>query len=58
MPDNDAKAAMKEAIKEWMDEQLAEFGRWSVHAIFVAALGALGYYLVSHGSFSAPTAGH
>lgn len=58
MPNDDAKAAMKEAIKEWMDEQFAEFGRWSIHAILVAALGALGYYLVSHGHFNVPVVGH
>lgn len=51
---DDMKSAMKDAIKEWMDEKYAEFGRWSLHAILIAGLGALGYYLVSHGGFKSP----
>lgn len=46
------KAALKEALKEWMDEKYSEFGKWSVHTILAAALAALAYYLVSHGHFN------
>lgn len=44
---DEAKAAMKAAIKEWMDERYATFGKWSAAGIAVAALGALAYFLVS-----------
>lgn len=59
MADNQAevKAAMKDAIKEWMDEKFAEFGRWTFHGILIALLGALAYFiLASHGW--QPPAGH
>ncbi len=34
------KAAMKQAIKEWLDEKFAEFGRWSMGALMAALLAA------------------
>lgn len=57
MSENDrVKSALKEALKEWMDDKYAEFGKWSFHAILAGALAALAYYLVSHGHFN--PAGH
>lgn len=51
MPTNlskeEAKEAMKEAIKEWMDAQFARLGKWSAGGIIVAALGALGYFIMT-----------
>lgn len=51
MPTNlskeEAKEAMKEAIKEWMDDQFARLGKWSAGGIIVAALGALGYFIMT-----------
>ncbi len=53
MDDNqqsEMKSAMKDAIKEWMDEKFAEVGRWTIHSIVVAALGLLAYFiLATHG---------
>ena len=52
MPTNEqVKIALKEALKEWLDEKFAEVGRWTVHGILAAALAALAYYLISHGGF-------
>jgi len=31
--DDQLKAALKEALKEWLDGKLAEFGRWSILGI-------------------------
>jgi hypothetical protein len=45
------KDALKEAIREWLDEKYSEFGKLSMHTIAAAALAALAYYLVSHGHF-------
>ena len=41
------KAAMKEAIKEWMNEKFQEFGQWSFYGILVAFFGALVYIVLS-----------
>lgn len=53
---SEMKAALKSAIKEWLDERFAEFGRWSLGAVLAAALAALitlilhmnGWQKVSH----------
>ncbi len=42
------KAALKDALKEWLDGKYAEFGRWSFHTIMAAALAALTYYILKH----------
>ena len=41
------KRVMKDAIKEWMDERFATFGKWTATGIAIAALGALAYALVA-----------
>jgi hypothetical protein len=37
------KQAVKEAIREWLDEIFAAFGRWSITAILAAAFAGLVY---------------
>ena len=52
MPDmnrEEQKEIVKEAIREWLDEKYAQFGKWSLHGILAAGLCALVYYLVTHG---------
>lgn len=47
MDENDElKIALKAALKEWLDEKLAEFGRWSIMTIGAAALVALTYFIL------------
>jgi hypothetical protein len=41
-----AKQALKEALKEWMDEKFATFGKWSFSALATALVGALVYFLL------------
>jgi len=44
------KLVVKEAIKEWLDEQATKMGRWSIRFIALSALGALAYFiLISNG---------
>lgn len=44
------KLALKEGIKEWLSEQMAVFGWWSLKGIGAIALGTLVYlWLASHG---------
>lgn len=35
------KAALKEGIKEWMDEQFTMVGKFTIGALLVAAFGGL-----------------
>jgi hypothetical protein len=44
---DETKAALKEALKEWLDEKFATFGKWTFHAVGVAALGALTYFILT-----------
>lgn len=46
MSKEDTKAAMKEALKEWMDEKFAVFGRWSFYSLSAMALTALVYFML------------
>lgn len=46
------KIALKEAIREWLDERLREVGRWSLRGIFAAAFAALVYFILTHTGWS------
>ena len=50
MPDQltreEIKEALKGAIKEWLNERFAEFGKWSFLGICAAGLGLLTYFLL------------
>lgn len=44
------KALVKEAIKEWLDEQTNKVGKWSLRIIVGLVLAALVYFvLTQHG---------
>ena len=43
----ETKTVIKEALKEWMDEKFAAFGRWSIIGIAAAALFALMYFILA-----------
>lgn len=45
------KEAFKEAAKEWLDDQFALFGKWSLAAVGSVALAALGYFILWAGGF-------
>lgn len=45
--DEHIKAALKEALREWLDEKFAAFGKWSLGGIAAASLGALVYFILS-----------
>ena len=40
------KKIMKAAIKEWMDERFAAFGKWTATGLAIAALGVLTWLIV------------
>lgn len=35
------KQAVKEALREWLNEQFAAFGRWTFHGLMAAAFAGL-----------------
>lgn len=41
------KEAYKEAMKEWLDDQFATFGRYSFYALLSAGLTALMYFILT-----------
>lgn len=41
------KQAVKEALREWLNDQFAAFGRWSFYGILAAAFAGLVYLALS-----------
>lgn len=41
MAEEDQKRVIKEALKEWMDDKFAQFGKWSAAGLAALALAAL-----------------
>lgn len=44
---DEVKIALKEALKEWMDDKFTAFGKWSFRGIASAALFALIYFILT-----------
>lgn len=45
------KAAMKEGIKEWLNETYSSIGHWTVRTFLVAGIGALMYFILVTGGW-------
>lgn len=44
------KAALQEALKEWLDAKFVQFGKWSLAGIAAMAFAmVVWFFLVSHG---------
>ena len=41
------KTVVKEAIKEWLDEQAILIGKWSFRFFLLSVLGALTYFVLN-----------
>ena len=49
---NITKDAVKEALKEWLNEQFAAFGKWTLTGLlFAAFVGMVYLWLAGHGFF-------
>jgi len=47
---DDIKEALKEAIREWLDEKYAAFGKWSFHGLGAMVLCGIVYLaMISNG---------
>lgn len=51
MTSDEIKNALKEALKEWLDSKILDFGKWSLMAIASAALVALVYFMLTMNGF-------
>ena len=40
------KDMLKEALREWMDEKFAAFGRWSIYGILASILGGIAWAIL------------
>lgn len=53
MPDltpNEQKDIIKQALKEWLNEQFAAFGKWTITGLFAAAFcGLVAVWLMGQG---------
>lgn len=47
MTPEEVKSALKEGLKEWLDEKFADFGKWSAMGILAGALGVLAWLIMS-----------
>lgn len=48
------KAAVKEGIKEWLDDKFRVFGKWSAASIAALALAALVYFILRMNGWQQP----
>lgn len=44
--DDDQKALIKEAIKEWLNEKIAEFGWFALKSVGAMAFAAVMYFIL------------
>lgn len=54
MRDADMKRLIKEAIREWLDEQFAKFGRWSLYTVLALATASILYLSLSANGWHKP----
>ena len=47
MAEDDVKSALKEALKEWLDDKFATFGKWALGSLGAAALAAVVYFILT-----------
>lgn len=48
------KDAVKEGIKEWLDDKFAAFGKWAALSFAALALAALVYFILAANGWKAP----
>lgn len=42
------KAALKEALKEWLDDKYLKVGMWTVRSFGAAVIGALAWFVIQY----------
>lgn len=54
MDKNDLKEVTKEAIKEWLDDRFAQFGRYTATALSAAIFAAFIYFILKMNGWQHP----
>lgn len=55
MDKNEFKKILKEAMKEWLNDAFATFGRWSASAFAAAVFIALVYFVLKINGWTPPS---
>lgn len=42
------KEAVREALKEWLDEKFVVVGKWTVNSVLAVALAAMVYFVLAY----------
>jgi hypothetical protein len=54
MGKTEIKDALKEGLKEWMDDQVTEVGRWTLRGLAAAGVVALTYFILTLNGWHVP----
>lgn len=49
---SEIKQALREFLKEWLDEKFQLVGKWSVRGIALAGFAALVYFILTHSGWT------
>lgn len=52
--DEAMKAAVKEALREWLNEKFTQFGKWSLGSLAALGLAALVYFILAMNGWRHP----
>lgn len=52
---DEMKQAVKEGLREWLDEKFQQFGKWSLGALAALALAALIYAILAAQGWKPPS---
>lgn len=51
---DEMKQAVKEALKEWLNDKFTTFGKWSMTSLAAIALAALVYFILRMNGWQQP----
>jgi hypothetical protein len=55
---DEVKRALKEALKEWLDDKFLQFGKWSAAGVAAAILSTITYFILTANGWHQIGGGH